>query len=190
MPGHDVTFNAQWTINNYTIKFITDCSKTFEDIVVTYNTTIPNLPDERNMTKKGHKFECWSIDDKCFEMAFMLDYNVTLYAKWNKTKEEQLKHTVTITFSKADITREEIEEEMLNIVEEGKYFEITEEDGELVVIISYDEIEEAEKFVRNVEEDNLLGSRVKNISIKRPNTASTLYLSAVLPLFFCYLLSN
>ena len=73
--------------------------------------------------------------------------DITLTAKWDEIKEEHLKYTVTITFSKKNITKEEVEEKIISIVnEEEKYIEIKEEGDEIIVIISYDDKEKAEEI--------------------------------------------
>ena len=75
----------------------------------------------------------------------------------------------TFTFSKTNITKEELKEEMAKVIENGKYFEINESGDEFIVIISYDDKEKAEELVKEI------GKRVK---IYENSLANTLYLSA------------
>ena len=103
----DQKLYAKWTVNSYAIKFITNCSTTFDDIIVEYNGTIPPLPSGNKMTKKGYTFVCWLLDvndSKCFNASTttMPDHDITLTAKWKENdnkKEGGLSKTAIISIA-------------------------------------------------------------------------------------------
>ena len=115
--------------------------------------------------------------------TLMPDYNITLHAKWNKVKEE-LKYKVTVTFSKTNVTKADIEKEVINIVGEDKYFEVKEENGEIVVIISYNTTEEANNFVKDVKGNSILRENVLDAEIGDPGAASILQINIALYILF------
>ncbi|KAK3605000.1 hypothetical protein CHS0354_000665 [Potamilus streckersoni] len=86
------TLYAQWTINSYTVTFVTEVEGlTIDPIEVNYKGTVtaPNPP-----SRDGYAFVGWYIDS---EMKFLFDFktqitdNTTLYAKWTI-------NTYTVTF--------------------------------------------------------------------------------------------
>ena len=109
-------------------------------------------------------------------MAIMPGYNIALTAKW--AAKEELKYRVTIKFSKANITKEKAEDEVTSIVGKEKYFEITEDDDEIIVIISYDNENDAEDFIKDIKR-NISESFIMDYS-----GASTLQMSAFLAFLF------
>ena len=66
---------------------------------------------------------------------------------------------------------------IINFIGEDKYFEVIEEGDEIIVIISYDDREEAENFVKNVESNAKFRGKVKSVQAKAPDTASLLHLT-------------
>ena len=163
--------------------YIHDDDTVYNKSVLLYNAAIPTLPKPN---KTGYIFVCWLTDsNKCFNMTTMPDYNITLTAKWDEiivnssslSRQITGRYIVIITFSKANITKEEIREEMITIVEEGKYFEIKEEGDEIIVIIGYDDIEEAEKLEENIK--NRYRGKA-HCTITENNVANTIHLSIFL----------
>ncbi len=75
MPAGDLTVTAQWTINQYTITFVTDGGTEIPAIKQDYNTavTAPAAP-----TKTGHTFAGWNAEVP----AVMPAENTTITAQW------------------------------------------------------------------------------------------------------------
>ncbi|MBQ9851148.1 MAG: InlB B-repeat-containing protein, partial [Clostridia bacterium] len=57
IPEYDVTLNAQWTINQYTITFVDTGDVAYEDIKQDYDTVIDDVADP---VKTGYTFTGWS----------------------------------------------------------------------------------------------------------------------------------
>ena len=90
-PQTSYVLHASWTINMYTIYFITYGGSTVDNLQVAYQTPL-NLS---NLTEKdGYTFEGWYIDNDFIE-PFVDDkmpaHDVILHAKW-------FSHLITITF--------------------------------------------------------------------------------------------
>ena len=75
VPAGDTTYEAQWTINQYTITFDTDGGSKVEPITQDYATAITAPADP---TKTGYTFKCW--DDEI--PATMPAENKTIKATW------------------------------------------------------------------------------------------------------------
>jgi uncharacterized repeat protein (TIGR02543 family) len=83
MPASDVVYEAQWTINQYTITFNTDGGTVIDPITQNYGTAI-TLPDDP--TKIGYTFAGWDKDIP----ATMPAENITVTAQWTNNQ-----HTIT-----------------------------------------------------------------------------------------------
>ena len=119
-------------------------------------------------------------------MTTMPGNDITLKAKWEEIKS--LRYVVTITFSKTNITKKEIEEEFISVTEEDKYFEVIEEDDEVIVIISYEDVEEAEKLVEKIERNNALkNGYIKSKTKIEKDTANILQINNIVFLSFIFL---
>jgi uncharacterized repeat protein (TIGR02543 family) len=83
MPASDITLYAKWTINQYTITFITNGGNVIETQTNYYNSSL-NIP---NATREGYSFEGWFTDINLTESytayVTMQAQSITLYAKWN-----------------------------------------------------------------------------------------------------------
>jgi len=79
VPSHDVTYVAQFTINQYTITFDTDGGSEIAPITQNYNTAITTPADP---TKTGYTFAGW---DKAIP-ATMPAENITIKAIWTINK--------------------------------------------------------------------------------------------------------
>lgn len=79
----DFTLYASWTINQYTITFITNGGDVIQTQTNNYNASLI-IP---NPTREGHSFEGWFTDINLTQSytapATMPAQNITLYAKWN-----------------------------------------------------------------------------------------------------------
>ena len=78
MPAEDITIKAQWTINQYTITFVTNSGTTIAPITADYGTeiTAPARP-----TRSGYAFKGWDP----IIPATMPAYNLTVTAQWIST---------------------------------------------------------------------------------------------------------
>ena len=78
-----ITVYAKWTLNNYTITFVTNGGRAVPAITVDSGTEIIE-PEEPY--KKGYTFNGWFTDNSTFSNAFLFpnlpNESVTLYAKW------------------------------------------------------------------------------------------------------------
>lgn len=79
----DVKIYAKWTINTYTIKFVTNGGSSVTDVSVDYNTSLeePTAP-----TKEYYTFAGWFKDSKLtkpYDFTGKITAAFTLYAKWN-----------------------------------------------------------------------------------------------------------
>jgi uncharacterized repeat protein (TIGR02543 family) len=79
----DFTLYASWTINQYTITFITNGGDVIQNQTNNYNETV----DIPNATREGYSFEGWFTDNNLTQSyiasATMPAQSITLYAKWN-----------------------------------------------------------------------------------------------------------
>ena len=84
VPAHDVTYNALWSVNQYTITFDTDGGSEIAPIIQNYESAVmaPVIP-----TKTGYTFAGW---DREFPVIMPAE-NITLKAQWTLSQ-------YTITF--------------------------------------------------------------------------------------------
>ena len=75
MPDHDVTYTAQWTVNQYTITFNTDGGNAINSITQDYGTEVTAPADP---IKTGYTFAGWDKEIP----ATMPAENVTITATW------------------------------------------------------------------------------------------------------------
>ena len=94
VPANDITYVAQWTVNQYTITFDTDGGSAVAPITQDYGTAItaPAAP-----SKEGHTFKGWSEQIP----ATMPAVNKTIKALWNVNKYEVLFKVDGAEYSKA-----------------------------------------------------------------------------------------
>ena len=83
MPAENIIIYAGYTVNNYTITFVTNTTETTID-PITYNFGA-EIADFAPLSKEGHTFEGWFLNEGCttpFEAETMPAENITVYAKW------------------------------------------------------------------------------------------------------------
>jgi uncharacterized repeat protein (TIGR02543 family) len=81
IPAQNLNVYAKWTINQYSITFMTNGGSDIQSQTNDFNSTL-NVP---NATKVGHSFEGWFTDLEltlAFALTTMPAENVALYAKW------------------------------------------------------------------------------------------------------------
>ena len=104
----DVTLYAKWTINQYTITWVTNDGN---DLTGEYTTTadygtvieLPNTPTKDQTVSTTYTFAGWYTDVACTQAlaagAIVPENGMTLYAKWNETAR---KYTITWVSEGAD----------------------------------------------------------------------------------------
>lgn len=91
MPAENITLYAKWTINQYTISFITNNDQTLLSETYDYGAEIQPF---ETLSKIGFELDGWfeyntetsEISDVEFELQTMPARNITLYAKWSVQK--------------------------------------------------------------------------------------------------------
>ena len=149
IPAKNITLYPKFTINYYTIKFVSE-DGTVKEEVVPYNTTI-SYPAE-NPKKEGYAFNGW--DSKPERVGAE---NVTIRAVWVEITNEY----VEIVFGKGGMREEDIKAIINKYAPEGSYkiekFEENDE-GKITVIIKFKDGSEVEAFSRKIivsENDNI-----------------------------------
>lgn len=90
MPAENITLYAKWSINEYTIKFVSNGGSEIAAISQEYATIVT---EPQQPTKNGHTFAGWFSDESFNEPYIfntMPSANITLYAKW-----EALQYSLT-----------------------------------------------------------------------------------------------
>jgi uncharacterized repeat protein (TIGR02543 family) len=83
MPAENITIEATYSINTYTLSFETNGGTLLEDITLSFGSAI-DLPN--NPTKEGHTFQGWYLDPQWTEMfsyQTMPARDLTVYALWS-----------------------------------------------------------------------------------------------------------
>jgi uncharacterized repeat protein (TIGR02543 family) len=89
MPSEDINVYAKWSINTYTITFNTNGGSVMNPLTQDFDSVI-TLPS--NPTKTHYTFAGWYNQNTLltsFELVRMSAQNLTIYAKWNLSKEIQ-----------------------------------------------------------------------------------------------------
>lgn len=85
VPAADTVLYAKWTVNTYTLSYITNTDASIDAEVIPYGTA---LSLEHELTKVGYSFAGWYMDQS-FETQLSFDqmpaYDLTLYAKWSRS---------------------------------------------------------------------------------------------------------
>lgn len=82
MPIGGATLYAKWSVNSYTLTFITNGGSSIEPMIKPYNTTI----EAPVTTKLGYTFQGWFKDAEfvnAYSFVTMGHEDLTLYAKWS-----------------------------------------------------------------------------------------------------------
>lgn|GEM_PF-1375563 len=79
MPARNVTLNAQWSVNQYTITFDSNGGSYVSPITQEYGTTVtePTPP-----SRTGYTFAGWKLNDFYYTFSTMPAENITLIAEW------------------------------------------------------------------------------------------------------------
>ncbi|XMB73102.1 InlB B-repeat-containing protein [Mycoplasmatota bacterium WC30] len=83
MPANDLTITATYTINQYTITFVSNGGSSVNPITQNYNTVVVEPADP---TRTGHTFAGWYSDaglTTAYTFSTMPANNISLYAKWD-----------------------------------------------------------------------------------------------------------
>ena len=177
MPAGNIELHAKWTINQYTISFNTNGGSACNAITQDYNTEV-KLPKP---TKTGYTFAYWCSDSGLttqYTGTTMSADNITLYTKWtinqytitfdygNGTKTEE-----TLDFDSPIAYPEDVEKEGYtfggwsprpvtvpshNITINANWAQITSEYVEIVFDTKELTKKEAEKFIRELTNDNFI----------------------------------
>ncbi|MDY0063990.1 MAG: leucine-rich repeat protein [Bacilli bacterium] len=96
MPSESITLYAKWTINQYSIAFVSNGGTDVDTITQDYSTAVstPSAP-----TKEGYSFSGWYEDSELsnpYTFTTMPSESITLYAKWI--------YNFTYTISNGEVT--------------------------------------------------------------------------------------
>lgn len=132
MPLGNITLNAKWTPNEYTVVFNTNGGSVISDLVAPYLSVI-NPP--ANPTKPDYVFLGWYIDELLeteFEFDVMPLNGTTIYAKWISVETEL---TLEIVKGLDDYTEVKVQGEIILLSENVDGFYIS--DGTTTVFVLY-----------------------------------------------------
>ncbi len=90
----DLNLYAKWTINTYTVKFVSNSGESVSPQSLDYNEVASNP----TTTRTGYTFDCWCSDSELtspYNFTTPITDNLTLYAKWTI-------NTYTISFESND----------------------------------------------------------------------------------------
>ncbi|XFA98876.1 InlB B-repeat-containing protein [Candidatus Izemoplasma sp. B36] len=82
MPDNDITITAEYSINQYTISFVSNGGLIISPIIQNYNTSVIEPAEP---TRLGYTFNGWYMDaglTQSYTFSTMPAQNTTLYAKW------------------------------------------------------------------------------------------------------------
>ena len=146
VPAHNVTIEALWVINHYTITFIVDGAE--------YNKTTQEfgsaIPYPKKPMKEGFTFDGWYMDssfkDKANGTAMIVNENSTLYGRFIST-------TIKIEFNTKDMSTDEAIKKIEEIAGCTDCFKITEfeENGKGIIIIQFNDVSEATNFIETIQ---------------------------------------
>jgi len=83
MPAENITFTAEWTVNQYTITFDSNGGSAIAAITQDYGTKV-EAPAEP--TKEGYSFVGWKLNGVEYTFTTMPAENITLVAEWEVLK--------------------------------------------------------------------------------------------------------
>lgn len=88
----DLTVEAHWTKNTYTVSFDSNGGSDVDSQQVEYKDTV-SQPD--NPTLDGYTFQGWTLDGDPYDFNTPVTSSITLKALWSKNTPVAKKHTVT-----------------------------------------------------------------------------------------------
>lgn len=92
----DLTVEAHWTKNTYTVSFDSNGGSDVDSQQVEYKDTV-SQPD--NPTLDGYTFQGWTLDGDPYDFNTPVTSSITLKALWSKNTPVAKKHTVTFDSS-------------------------------------------------------------------------------------------
>lgn len=166
MPARNITITAKWAPNNYTVTLEPNGGNelSLNEIVVVFDSVYGKLPTP---SRDGYSFVGWFTESNVSvsrESIVRIPKNHSLYAQW-----EGVTNQVEIVFEKMDLSDEEIEVFVKEIVADAKFSVVRYEDdktGEIRVIIEFTDSSEAEEFVRAVRTSDKFGKMVRDVSFR------------------------
>lgn len=158
---NDHTLYAKWTPNNYTVSFnATGGNVTPSSKRVSFNNTYGDLPIP---SKDGFRFVGWIIEENeniTDETIVSIPNDHSLYAEWEEIPTKQ----VEIVFETKDMSEEDIRGIIKKYTNDEFIIIRKDTEGELMVIVKFNNAENAEEFVRNLNTLNRLNeNRIKRI---------------------------
>lgn len=93
----DLTVEAHWTKNTYTVSFDSNGGSDVDSQQVEYKDTV-SQPD--NPTLDGYTFQGWTLDGDPYDFNTPVTSSITLKALWSKNTPVAKKHTVTFDSGK------------------------------------------------------------------------------------------
>ena len=186
MPADNLTIYAQWTVNKYTVTFNPNGGSISQSTkAVTFGSAYGDLPTPN---RTGHTFLGWFNEKNesiTTESIVNIPDNHTLYAHWLEVTPIQ----VEIVFAKKDMGKEEIEEAIRKYTDADFKITVIESiTDEMRVIVEFVDAEEANMFVRNVDDalDRGEGDKIEKVGFVQEITPS--FSPAHLPMSLLYLI--
>jgi uncharacterized repeat protein (TIGR02543 family) len=106
MPADDVTVNAQWTINTYTLSFNSNGASSVPDSVqVVYSNSLGTLPI---VSRMGYFFEAWLTESSAQVPSTMPASDMTLIASWTAKNYENITTPTDLDPGEAVTTNETV----------------------------------------------------------------------------------
>jgi uncharacterized repeat protein (TIGR02543 family) len=150
MPSENKTVYAKWSINTYTITFNTNGGSVMNPLTQDFDSVV-TLPS--NPTKTHYTFAGWYNQNTLltsFELVRMSAQNLTIYAKWNLSKEIQ------------DVI------DLINAIEPYETLSLFDENDIVSARTSYDALSESQKaLVTN--DQTLVEDEAKLFMLKKVN---------------------
>ena len=145
---NDHTLYAKWTANNYTVTFnAMEGNLTLDSKRVTFDSPYGDLPIP---TREWYTFTGWFTERNnsiTSGSTVNIPYDHTLYAKWEEIPFE----CVEIVFGTKDLSDDKIREVVKKYVGDEKFLLTrVEDEGELRVIIKFEDAEKAENFIEKI----------------------------------------
>ena len=148
MPAENTTLYGKWTPNNYNVSFNPNGgSVTLKPKKVTFDSSYGDLPTPN---KTGFTFVGWFTENNesvTSESIVAIPNDHTLFAHWAEIPSTKY---VEIVFETRDLSDEEIKEIIKQYTDDEFTIERFEDEGELRIIVKFEDVESAKIFFENV----------------------------------------